>query len=191
MAQRVDRDLDAGQVEVLLGNQVGRRDRHPRGDSDQVKGRARVAVDRGVDVGAVHVQERGQLGHHGRALVEGQVRRPDLDRVRGLVRDEQEAVPVVDQAARGRDRLLDRAVAGGQLGIGRAVDQLEVDHPGGQAEDSHEQDDPEGQESDELALTGRPLVDDSWSYHATRSRSAKRLWRRTAAGVSTAAIAVE
>ena len=49
------------------------------GDPDEVERRARVAVDRGVDVGGGHAQQRRESVDDDRALLERQVGRAELD----------------------------------------------------------------------------------------------------------------
>ena len=78
---------------------------HVVGDPDEVERRARVAVDRRVDVGRVDAGQRREAANDLLAAGLRQVGRADLDRVRGDVRDQQPAVPVVDEAARRRDGL--------------------------------------------------------------------------------------
>ena len=90
-------ELGRGSVDVL-------------GDADEVEGGAWVAVDRRVDLGRVLVEQRRQARHDLVALGVRQVGGSDLDGECRDVRDEQPAVSVVDQPARGRDRLEDRAL---------------------------------------------------------------------------------
>ena len=60
VALRLHRDLDAGQREALLGDQVGRLDRDVLGDPDEVEPRTGIRVDRDVDVCLVDPEQRRQ-----------------------------------------------------------------------------------------------------------------------------------
>ena len=187
---RFDRDLDPGEREPLLGDDVGRLDRDVLGDPDEIEPGPGVAVDRDVDLRLLDPEQGGQPGHDLVALRERQVRGSDLDRIARFVRDELTAAPVEDQATGRWQRLRDGPVLLGTGLVDLAADELEVDEPGRETADPDQDRDPEDQEADELALARRSLVDDRRGYHATRSRSADRRRSAIAIGPTTAATAV-
>ena len=100
---RLHRDLDAGERQSLLRDQVGRRNRDVLGHTNEIEPGSGVRIDRHVDVGLVDPEQGRQAGDDLVALREREVGGPDLDRVARLVRHEQAALPVVDQPPRARE----------------------------------------------------------------------------------------
>ncbi len=108
LAPGLDRDLHAGQLGRRLGDQAGPSARSTSvAIADEIERRARIAVDRGVDVGAgidrsraaSRVDDRGALVETGRS--DGRIFTAKV----ATFGDEGAAVPVVDHAAGRRDRL--------------------------------------------------------------------------------------
>ena len=182
----LDGDLDPGQVEAGLGDQAGGALVHVRRDPDEIERRARVPVDRGVDVIRRHAEERGESVDDRRPLVERQVRRAQLDDERGDVRDEGAAVSVVDQAARRGDRLQGRSISRREGGEAAAVDDLEIEQARREAGDRDDDREGEDEETGDAADWLRAFVVER-AHQSSRSVSARRSWIEIASGPINAA----
>ena len=112
LAAGLDSDLHAGKLERGLRDQPRRALLDVARDAHEVEVRARIRVDRGLDVGYIHVEQGGQPFHDLQPLRLRKIRRPQLDNERRDVGDEDPTSSVVDQAARRRDRLHDGAILG-------------------------------------------------------------------------------
>jgi hypothetical protein len=181
LAARLDDDLDAGQFEPRLRDEVRGLLRDVLGDADEVESRARIAVDRGVDVRDGRADERGEAVHDLVTALLGKVRRPDLDREGRDVCDELLPVAIVDETTRGRDRLEDRAIPLGQGRVVASAHDLEVEQPGTERADRDDDREPEHEEPGERTLVGPAAVDVA-VHQSMRSSSAKRSCASTRSG---------
>ena len=160
LAPRLDHDLDAGERVTGLRDQARGRIRDVGRDPDEIEPGSGVAVDRAVDVGRIHLQERGQAGDHVVATLLREVDRADLHRERRHVLHERDALAVVDQAAGRRDRLDRRPVALAQGGELAAVHDLEVEEARREAADRQDRRQREDQEPAAGTAVLLPTVDE-------------------------------
>ena len=170
-----------GRSTVGLGDEACRLLVDVAGDPDEVEGRARVPVDRGVDVGGGHAEQRGQSIDDDGPLVDRQVRGPQLDDERRDVRDERAAVPVVDQPARRLDGLEDGPILRGERRQAATVDDLEVEQARRQAADGEDDDEAEGEEARQRSDGLRAVVEEG-RHQSIRSTSARRSWIEMTSG---------
>ena len=89
LAPGLDDDVDARQLVDRLGDDPGDLLGHVLRDPDGIEAGTRGAVERGQDLGRLHLQERAEALGDVLALAERQVGRDDLDRPRRDVADEQ------------------------------------------------------------------------------------------------------
>ena len=126
LAPRVDHDLDPGQLEMILRDQLRRGLGHVRRDLDAVEDRARVGVDGLVDLRGRQMEELREAADDVRPLRKGQVGGNDLDRERGHVLDQWSPGPVDDDPARRLDRLERGHVRVGLRAVLGALGDLEI-----------------------------------------------------------------
>ena len=178
---RLDHDLDPRQLVARLRDELGRLAVDVLCDAHEVERRARVAVDRRVDVGRIHRQQRAQPCHDLVAELVGKVGGPDLHGERRDVGHEQAPIPVVHVAARCDERLLDRALPVRDRGVLGPVGDLQVEQPRRQGADRQHDHEREHQEAREPAFCGWAPVDER-VHQSTRSCSMRRSWTATVSG---------
>ena len=142
----LDDDLDAGQVKSRFRDQVGRFLRDVLGNPDEIETRAGIAVDRCIDIGSGRAGQAREPRDDVIAAVLWQIRRPDLDGERRHVRHQLQAVSIVDEATRRRDRLDNGPVAQRQRRIVADAHDLHVEQSSGQRTESDDHSEPEHQE---------------------------------------------
>ncbi len=147
------RDLDARELEPLLGDDPGDILRHIDGNSHGIKARAWVRVDGLVDVYGLHVEEAAEPCHDSVPAAVLQVGRRDPHREGRDVRHDGSPRSIVDEAASGPHGLQHDAVEVRSLVVVRAVGDLEREQARGERrQDDHYDHDEDDETAAEVSV---------------------------------------